>query len=118
MSESKEQQWRVIPMDIHGWAIHDAAGNVVVKDIYDEEIARFIVRVVNSNEALMSALRAALPTCDEVVDRDTGTPCGAIAVWVGSFARHYCDEHHKSDQHPMKVALAGREALALAGKES
>lgn len=60
MSENKEQQWRVEPMKIHGWAIHDADGNVVVKDIYDEEIARFIVRAANAHEALIEALIEAL----------------------------------------------------------
>lgn len=57
---SKERQWRVVAMEIHGWAIHDADGNMVVKDIYEEEIARLIVRAVNSHKALVEGLQFAL----------------------------------------------------------
>jgi hypothetical protein len=55
------RKWKVIPMDIHGWAIQDAAGNVVVDNIYDEEMAREIQRAVNSYEPLVEALRALEP---------------------------------------------------------
>lgn len=75
MDESKEQQWRVVPMKIHGWAIHDAAGNVVVKDIYEEEIACFIVRAVNSHAALVEALREILAGPARAV------PSGKFWVW-------------------------------------
>lgn len=57
-NHENHKPWRVEPMKIHGWAIHDAEGNVVVKDIYDEDIARRIVRAVNAHRPLVDAIES------------------------------------------------------------
>ena len=94
MSESK--QWYVEPMKIHGWAIHDAEGNVVVANIYEEEIARFIVRAANNYEPLVKALREA---------KDL------IKIWHGAEAWDVYDFHS-----PEMIRI--NRVLALAEKES
>ena len=52
---AEEKLWRVVPMDIHGWSIMDGSGNVVVGDIYHEEIARGISDTVNAARHFINA---------------------------------------------------------------
>jgi len=71
-----------------------------------------IKHLLEMQAKLVEALKAALPKCDHVVDRDTGRQCGSIAVWSGSFSSHYCDEHRRGDNVLMEVAAQGVAALA------
>lgn len=48
--------WSVEAEPVHGWVIIDANGSRVVRDIYWEQHARFIVRAVNGYEADKEAL--------------------------------------------------------------
>lgn len=82
-----------------------------------EEIATQIVvdhKAAKSQALLVEALRAALPTCDHVVDRDTGKQCRAIATWLASFSSHYCDAHKREGNMLMEIAAQGVAALKAA----
>jgi len=52
----RKTDWRVVPMDIHGWSIFDKDNAEVVSNIYREEIAAQIVSEHNSIPALRAAL--------------------------------------------------------------
>lgn len=54
-----EGEWRVVPMDIHGWSIVDANDREVAGNIYREEDAAQIASDHNSVIKLLAALNDA-----------------------------------------------------------
>ena len=75
---AEEKPWTVEQMPIHGWAIMDASGHQIVKDIYDEDVAREIVCAVNCFRSLSDALLEAK---------------ALIKIWHGDVAWDVYDVH-------------------------
>ena len=48
-------EWTCEALTIHGWRILNENGSEIVRDIYDDQIARQIVREHNAHEALVDA---------------------------------------------------------------
>ena len=62
-------------------------------------------------DTLAEALRAVAPSCDFIINRDTGGRCGEVAIAAGSFGLCYCREH-KGDREPVEVGLKVEAALS------
>lgn len=60
LTPDTEEEWRVVPMDIHGWAIFDKDNAEIVSNVYSEEIAAQIVadhKAAKSQALLVEALK-------------------------------------------------------------
>lgn len=113
-----------------GWRVRRVGMTVEIVDRNEQVIAQtcgsfesrerraaLIVRAVNNHDALIEALEAIAPRCDQVVNRDTGARCGGIAVAVGSFGFKYC-RAHRGHRELVDVGVQVETALSAAQEQS